>query len=91
MGAERAGERHHLGDKAVYLATDGGVGIITYEPFTLAKKAAYYERWLEEWGQKRLGFVHSLNLIDGQWVREVSDNDVGYSSHYMAAKCCNTR
>ncbi len=26
-------------------------------------------------------------LIDGEWVREVSDNDVGYSSHYMAAKC----
>lgn len=75
------------GQRAVYLATDGGLGIITYEPFTLAKKAAYYERWMEEWGQKRLGFVHSLNLIDGEWVREVSDNDVGYSSHYMAAKC----
>jgi len=75
------------GDNAVYLATDGGLGIISYEPFTLAKKAAYYERWMEEWGQKRLGFVHSLNLIDGEWVREVSDNDVGYSSHYMAAKC----
>lgn len=74
-------------DKAIYLATDGGLGIITYEPFTLAKKAAWYERWLEEWGQKRLGFVHSLNLVDGTWLREVSDNDVGYSSHYMAAKC----
>lgn len=72
---------------AVYIATDGGIGIITYEPYTLAKKAAYYERWLEEWGMKRLGFVHSLNLIDGEWQREVSDNDVGYSSHYAAAKC----
>ena len=75
------------GDDVVYLATAGGLGIVTYEPYTLAKKAAYYERWMNEWGQKRLGFVHSLNLIDGEWVREVSDNDVGYSSHYLAAKC----
>ena len=75
------------GDNATYLATDGGLGIITYEPYTLAKKAAYYERWLDEWGQKRLGFIHSLFLIDGKWQREVSDNDVGYSSHYLHAKC----
>ncbi|MBX3177922.1 MAG: hypothetical protein KF886_11210 [Candidatus Hydrogenedentes bacterium] len=75
------------GDQVVYIATDGGIGVIRYEPYTLAKKAAYYERWLEEWGMKRLGFVHSLNLIDGEWRREVSDNDVGYSSHYLAAKC----
>lgn len=75
------------GGHAVYIATDGGLGVIDYEPYTLAKKAAYYERWLEEWGQKRLGFVHSLNLADGVWQREVSDNDVGYSSHYLAAKC----
>ncbi len=75
------------GDNVVYIATDGGLGIITYEPFTLAKKAAYYERWLDEWGMKRLGFVHSLFLINGEWEREVSDNDVGYSSHYASAKC----
>ncbi|MEA3366358.1 MAG: hypothetical protein U9Q79_12025, partial [Candidatus Hydrogenedentes bacterium] len=75
------------GDNVTYLATDGGLGIITYEPYTLAKKAAYYERWLDEWGQKRLGFIHSLFLIDGKWQREVSDNDVGYSSHYLHAKC----
>lgn len=74
------------GDNVTYIATDGGLGIITYEPFTLAKKAAYYERWLDEWGMKRLGFIHSLFLIDGEWVREVSDNDVGYSSHYASAK-----
>jgi len=74
-------------DKSVYIATDGGLGIISFEPYTLAKKAAYYERWLNEWGMKRLGFVHSLNLIDGEWQREVSDNDVGYSSHYLTAKC----
>lgn len=75
------------GDNVVYIATDGGLGIITYEPYTLAKKAAYYERWLDEWGMKRLGFIHILFREDGQWVREVSDNDVGYSSHYLAAKC----
>lgn len=75
------------GDKAAYIATDGGLGIITYEPYTLAKKAAYYERWLEEWGMKRLGFIHSLVKVNGEWVREVSDNDVGYSSHYLIAKC----
>lgn len=75
------------GDNVVYLASDGGLGIITYEPYTLAKKAAYYERWLEEWGQKRLGFIHQVNWIDGRWLREVSDNDVGYSSHYFSAKC----
>ena len=65
---------------AAYVATGGGLGIISYEPYTLAKKAAYYERWLEEWGMKRLGFVHILFLEDGRWVREVSDNDVGYST-----------
>ena len=27
---------------------------------TLQKKAAFYERHLEEWGQKRLGLVHKL-------------------------------
>ena len=75
------------GENVVYIATDGGLGIITYEPYTLAKKAAFYERWLEEWGMKRLGFIHALFLEDGRWLREVSDNDVGYSSHYLHAKC----
>ncbi len=75
------------GDNVTYLATDGGLGIIAYEPYTLAKKAAYYERWLDEWGQKRLGYIHILFLVDGEWQREVSDNDVGYSSHYLHAKC----
>jgi hypothetical protein len=75
------------GDKVVYIATDGGLGIIRYEPYTLAKKAAYYERWLDEWGMKRLGFIHALFFRDGRWLREISDNDVGYSSHYLDAKC----
>lgn len=75
------------GKNVTYIATDGGLGIINYEPYTLAKKAAYYERWLEEWGMKRLGFIHLLMFEDGRWVREVSDNDVGYSTHYLSAKC----
>lgn len=75
-------------DSAVYVATDGGLGIIEYEPYTLLKKAAWYERWIAEWGQKRLGFVHSLVMrTEGEWLRHVSDNDVGYSSHYLDALC----
>ena len=48
------------GDRVVYAATDGGLGIIRYEPYTLQKKAAWYERWIEEWGMRRVGFVSSL-------------------------------
>lgn len=78
-----------VSNNAAYIATDGGLGIVRYEPYTLLKKAAYYERWLDEWGQKRLGFTHKLewNAQDQQWVREVSDNDVGWSTHYLAAMC----
>ena len=74
--------------QSVYIATAGGLGIIDYEPYTLLKKAAYYERHLEEWGQKRLGLTHKLEWDDalGQYVREVSDNDGGYSGNYLAAE-----
>jgi hypothetical protein len=76
-------------DRAVFLATPKGLGINEYEPFTLLKKAAFYERHLSEWGQKRLGFVHKLEWDDGlkEYVREVSDNDGGYSGDYLAAQC----
>lgn len=72
----------------VYVATDGGLGIIRYEPYTMAKKADYYEKHLDEWGQKRLGFTHKLEWDDGlkEYVREVSDNDGGYSGNYLAAQ-----
>lgn len=76
-----------VGDRAVYIGTDRGLSIIRYEPYTLLKKAAYYERELEEWGHKRLGFVHKLYWLgekDG-WVREISDNDGGHTAHYLAA------
>lgn len=76
-----------VGDHVVYIATDKGLGVIRYEPYTLLKKAAYYERHIHEWGHKRLGFVHKLYWGGDQkgWVREVSDNDGGHTAHYLAA------
>ena len=75
-------------DRAVFIATDKGLGIIEYEPYTLQKKAAYYERHLEEWGQKRLGLVHKLEWDEKlkEFVRESGDNDGGYSCDYLAAQ-----
>jgi len=73
------------GDNIVYIATDRGLGIIKYEPFTLQKKADYYERHLNEWGHKRMGFIHTLYQKDGEWIREISDNDGGHTSPYLAA------
>ncbi len=75
-----------VGDKVVYIATDGGLGIIRYEPYTLQKKAAYYERRMEEWGHKRMGFTHLL-IKDSQdeWIREITDNDGGFTTHYLTA------
>lgn len=76
-----------VGGHTVYLATDGGLGVIHYEPYTLAKKSAYFERELEDWNFKRLGFVHKLYWSgekDG-WLREISDNDGGHTAHYLAA------
>ncbi len=76
-----------VSDQAAYIATDGGLGIIFYEPYTLARKAAYFERELEESGYKRLGFVHKLYWSGDQdgWLREISDNDGGHTAHYLAA------
>jgi len=75
-------------DRAVFIATDKGLGIIEYEPYTLLKKAAYYERHLDEWGQKRLGLVHKLEWDEElkEFVREAGDNDGGYSCDYLAAE-----
>lgn len=74
---------------AAYIATDGGIGVIRYEPYTLAKKASFYEDYLDKAGQFRMGFTHKLEWnsdIKG-WMREVSDNDVGWSTHYLTAQC----
>jgi len=76
-----------VANQAVYIATDKGIGIIRYEPYTLLKKAAFYERHIEEWGHKRLGFIHTLYKKNGEWVREVSDNDGGNTAPYLAAMC----
>ncbi|MBC8183734.1 hypothetical protein H8E88_21790 [candidate division KSB1 bacterium] len=76
-----------VGDNVVYIATDGGIGIIRYEPYTLRKKADYYERHIEEWGHKRLGFIHTIYKRGDQWIREVSDNDGGHTAPYLAAMC----
>ncbi|MDO8952638.1 MAG: hypothetical protein Q7U86_08440, partial [Draconibacterium sp.] len=75
------------GKNVVYIATNTGIGIIRYEPFTLMKKAAYFERHIEEWGHKRLGFLHLLYQKNGEWVREVSENDGGHTAPYLAAMC----
>jgi hypothetical protein len=83
-------ERVHsivCGPHCVYLATEAGLGIIEYQPYTLRKKAVWYERWLDEWGQKRLGFVHNLirDPQRGTYRRFLSDNDVGWVAHYLSA------
>lgn len=76
-----------VGQKAVYVATDKGIGVIHYEPFTLQKKAAYFEQEINEMGHKRLGFIHFLYKKDGEWIREISDNDGGHTAPYLAAMC----
>ncbi|MEM9327647.1 MAG: hypothetical protein AAGA85_18410 [Bacteroidota bacterium] len=73
--------------QTVYIATNAGLGIIEYQDYTLRKKAAYYERHLEEWGHKRLGFIQTVYQKDGEWIREVSDNDGAHTGTYLAALC----
>ncbi len=77
-----------VGERKAYFATPAGLGIIEFQPTTLSAKADYYQAYLERWGQKRLGFVHKLEWDDaaGEFVREVSDNDGGYSGNYLAAQ-----
>ena len=73
--------------QTVYVATDKGLGIINYEPYTLAKKAAFYEQEMDNWGMKRLGFVHKVywNESTKSWIREISDNDGGHTAPYLVA------
>ncbi len=77
-----------VGGLTAYVATDRGLGIIAHEPYTLAKKAAYYEQHLEAWGHKRLGLVQKLEWDEGlkEFVREAGDNDGGYTCYYLAAE-----
>ena len=76
-----------VGVDIVYIATDNGIGIIHYEDYTLRKKAEYYERHLNEWEHKRLGFIHTIYKKGDEWVREVSDNDGGHTAPFLAAMC----
>jgi hypothetical protein len=75
------------GRRVVCIGTDHGLALIRYEPYTLGKKAAFFEQELADWGFKRLGFIHKLYWAgdkDG-WLREISDNDGGHTAHYLAA------
>jgi hypothetical protein len=88
------GENVHdiaVSDRTVYIATDRGLAVIEYKPFTLAKKAEFFEKNVAARGHKRLGFVHELYWLGppdtGQFVREISDNDGGHTAHYLAALC----
>jgi hypothetical protein len=76
-----------VNERTVYIATDGGLGIIRYAPYTLAQKAAFFEHELDQSGFKRLGFVHKLYWSGEQdgWLSEISDNDGGHTAHYLAA------
>jgi hypothetical protein len=69
----------------VVAATEGGLGIIHYEPYTLQKKAAHYEQWMEAYGHKRMGFTHLLSKRNGEWERDISDNDGAHTATYLAA------
>ncbi len=74
-----------VGNDIVYIATNKGVGVIKYEEYTLRKKVDFYEKHLEEWGHKRMGFIHTLYNKNGEWIREISDNDGGHTAPYLAA------
>ncbi len=75
------------GDKTVCIATDKGITRLRYEPYTLLKKASFFERHMEEWGHKRLGFIHMLSRKGDKWIRKISDNDGGNTATYLAAMC----
>ncbi len=75
------------GENIVYIATDEGLGIISYEPYTLQKKSEWYKRWINEWGMKRLGFINELEPHDGSYIRHLGDNDGGWACHYLDALC----
>ena len=51
-----------VADRQVVVATNGGLGIISYRPYTLQKKADYFRAPTDRWGHRRMGFVHKLSL-----------------------------
>ncbi|WP_073094914.1 hypothetical protein [Cyclobacterium lianum] len=74
-----------VAENEVLIATDGGIGIIRYEPFTLRKKSDHYEYWLDRYGHKRMGFIHTIHQYENEWVREISDNDGAHTATYLSA------
>lgn len=74
-----------VANRTVYVATDRGLGIIEYKPMTLEQKADWMEEHLEQFGYTRLGFVHYLYKKDGEWIREITDNDGFHTAWYLAA------
>ena len=76
------------GKRAVYIATDGGLSIITYLPYTLQKKAAWYKAQMKAWNMIRLGTVTGLRRNDdGTYTRFIGDNDIGFTCHYLDGLC----
>lgn len=74
-----------VAENKVIIATEGGIGIIHYEPFTLRKKTEHYELWLDEYEHKRMGFIHTLFQYEGEWIRAISDNDGAHTATYLSA------
>src|SRR5690625_713548 len=72
------------GGQKAYIATEKGIGIIEYEPFTLAKKADWFAKHSEDAGFLRMGFAQYLYVKDGKWIREITDNDGSHTAVYLA-------
>ncbi|MCL4216027.1 MAG: hypothetical protein KJ052_03340, partial [Candidatus Hydrogenedentes bacterium] len=76
------------GEGAVYIATEGGLSIISYAPYTLQKKAAWYKEQMKAWNMIRLGTVTGLTRnADGTYTRFIGDNDIGFTCHYLNGLC----
>ena len=92
FAAQRWLPENHVNDivadsNIVYIATNGGLGVIEYVPYTLRKKADHFENQMEEWGHLRHGFAHSVRWSSehDKWIRNISDNDGGWTAHWLVA------
>ena len=79
-----------VAENKVYVATDKGLGIIHYQPYTLQKKADYFENIVNNPGATNASALY-ISFIGTaktkEWHREISDNDGGHTAHYLAAMC----
>jgi hypothetical protein len=73
-----------------WVATEGGVAHLTFQPMTLARKAAHYEA-ITAARHNRRGYVTRADLTRpgdlSTAVHEASDNDGLWTSLYLAAEC----